>query len=367
VHKNLLKYWVPSILSGLALSLSSFFSANLLSTLNSQATAFTFTTYDFVVSDFNTQEDSTAVINHSSVESSSRFYNFLTPINNGNRGQVFLGLDHSEIGMSFYNDAIITLGQFSNDGIYIDQAFANQFNLTVGNSLSFSLNGNLVSLDIAAIFLHSTTSSFPQGMAIAPWLSNYDSFFLNALIVDIVFIKTSQPSVFQSFLQSNGYSFLKRVELLNDVIRANEPEKTTLLSVPYFITLIVMLVHGFLLFNNLQKDQKEMHVLVKERRAMENRIYITNQYYAYLLSALSFIVVQIINALLIPYLNDYILVFFGYGLYFPLMLVFIFFVLGKMVPLESPINNIQENVIPKSTQQQNEKTNQDSIKNKNIN
>jgi hypothetical protein len=322
MNPKLVSYSLPIALATLALTVGMMTSGLSYASFNQSVQAFEKTEYDFLVSNFREQSEIDNLMSQSFVEEASRFYNFTTRINGGVvTGNVFFGLDHNHADLSFFNDGVLTQGQWDPNQMVIDTNFAETFALSLGETMTFMLNGELVSKTIAGIFLHSNTESFNKGIAMTIWTPQFETLFDNELTVDLVFIKTSSVQSAISYLEQNNISYLQRSVLLGDAQRAIEMPLQLAVTISVFVTLLILIATIVWFNRNLRLDSKEIEVKFKEKREKENTIYRQINLYASILGGFFLLAVFVVIFMTIPFLSLYGVLLLIYLSYFPLMML----------------------------------------------
>jgi hypothetical protein len=311
-----IKYGLPGLIFSLIISFSLFLSSFSLSASNQKVEAFESTSYDYLISDFLNNEKVSELLAHEAIKDSSRFYNFSTPINGGKKGNVLLGLDHQSLNLSFFNEKLLLEGEYSSEGILVDDRFASAYNLSLGDQMRFSLNGQQIIRPVSGIFVHSIVSTFSNGIAITPWFENYEDLFDIDLTVDLVFVSLNENTTFGQFLQRNQLSSLSRAVLLldiNQITRIEYSSLYTFLSIFIFINILGFVI---IMYRNFMGDQKEISVNIKEKNLKNNLVYNKTIQNSFALSYLIYFISAIGTLITIPFLKNFYILFLLTTLYF---------------------------------------------------
>ena len=271
--KPFIKYAINAFLTSTILAFIVVFSVLNISSNSNKIFVYENTEYDFFVTGFLNNNESTSLLINENIQTSVRFYNFSLDIYGTTRANVLLTPDIARVNQSFFNENIIIEGDYTEGKGLVDTRFASKFNLYVGDYVDFSLNGNDIQLQISGIFLSSNISSFENGILIAEWMDSYEEFYTNELIYDIVFIKAGNVSEFRNYLTSNHYSYVSRIESLEDVLLRSLPSITTSNTNIIISATIALFVQGFVIYVLLRSDSKRISINAKEGNHKENTKY----------------------------------------------------------------------------------------------
>lgn len=336
-----IKYAISALLTTIILAVFIVFSVSNITSNSNKISVYEDTEYDFFVTGFLNNTESTNLLLNENVQSSVKFYNFLLDINGTTRGNVLLTPDIARVNQTFFNQDIIIEGAYTEGKGLVDTIFATKYNLSVGDYVNFRLNGYDIQLQISGIFLSSDISSFENGILIAEWMNTYNSFYNNELIYDIVFINAINISEFQNYLTTSRYSYIARTESLNDVLVRSLPSiRESNLNI-IISSIFALLVQGFVVFVLLRRDSKRISINSKEKNHTENAKYQKVITLSALTSSTLLIIVVLLGSL--PSIGDASVIIIISSIIALVAQGFIIFVSFRKDSKKIPINSKEKN------------------------
>jgi hypothetical protein len=283
--------------------LTSLISAFNLSTINKELASINNASYDFIVSGFINQSDEQKLIDNSDTLSFNRTINFNLSINSNKTGNVLLSRDPSRFNLSLL-DSKVDLTTFNpNSDIFIDEVFSRYHGVREGDEIRFTLNGNLITLNVFKVILHTPLSNFLNGIAYGVWNQNFETFFSRYLVSDYTFVQTLNQTIYESFLNNNNFSYLNREALLNDQTDIRTNQYSYFLVIPIIVNILLLLLKIYLLNSKLSTKTKEFLVALKEDRINDNITYKNSIHNSVIISFVAFLFSQINLYFFVSYLD----------------------------------------------------------------
>jgi hypothetical protein len=193
---------------GLGIIIASIFVFQSVSTYNiyqqieQSESSYTRTSYDFIlgkpsfeqIDDYNTRSETIK---------SKAAYNFYGPISKQNTTKTLflLGVqDYLNLDVTFFSDERMVSGTVNKDGILLDQKAANILGASIGDTLTFSIQNLLYSLEVSAIY---QTNTFYLTSGIAMFVMTDELVQkMSQIAYDLFFLDVEEPSDFFSEFQS---------------------------------------------------------------------------------------------------------------------------------------------------------------------